>query len=297
MKPYCVWSIIVCLKYLVRVRYTLNRLPYGRKLLWAARYSVWRFWFQSLTCYLAVRAPISPLSPSPVAALRSTATVDKSQGHYAGQHQAPPHVRRLQCTHTAHTIRKSQFVTASCNRWLALGSEVLTGLVINSSVFWNVTTYRSVQSAACILLGLIFGPEDGGDMFLQDVGSVSEDKTPWLLVRKQTIPTERPSLVGEVSANFCGWRGVISKRMINIPRCSCLPSSPSFTFSSSCDVRHASSLYRPLKKLVRNWRVELPCCFDPPQTQLSVCETDTGAHPAHQWMLGALPPREKLPGR
>jgi hypothetical protein len=29
-------------------------------------------------------------------------------------------------------------------------------------------------------------------------------KTPWLLVRKQTIPTERPPLVGEVSVNFCG---------------------------------------------------------------------------------------------
>jgi hypothetical protein len=29
-------------------------------------------------------------------------------------------------------------------------------------------------------------------------------KNPWLLVRKRTIPTERPPLVGEVSANFCG---------------------------------------------------------------------------------------------
>jgi hypothetical protein len=28
------------------------------------------------------------------------------------------------------------------------------------------------------------------------------------LVRGQTIPTERPTLVGEVSTNFCGWRGV-----------------------------------------------------------------------------------------
>jgi hypothetical protein len=27
---------------------------------------------------------------------------------------------------------------------------------------------------------------------------------PWLLVRKRTIPTERPPLLGEVSANFCG---------------------------------------------------------------------------------------------
>jgi hypothetical protein len=28
------------------------------------------------------------------------------------------------------------------------------------------------------------------------------------LVHEQTILTERPSLVGEVSANFCGYRGV-----------------------------------------------------------------------------------------
>jgi hypothetical protein len=29
-------------------------------------------------------------------------------------------------------------------------------------------------------------------------------KTPWPLVRKQTMPTERPQLVGEVKANFYG---------------------------------------------------------------------------------------------
>jgi hypothetical protein len=28
--------------------------------------------------------------------------------------------------------------------------------------------------------------------------------TPWLVVRKRTIPTERPPLVSEASANFCG---------------------------------------------------------------------------------------------
>jgi hypothetical protein len=33
------------------------------------------------------------------------------------------------------------------------------------------------------------------------------------LVREQTIPTERPPLVGEVSANFCGWR--VSRRQHN----------------------------------------------------------------------------------
>jgi hypothetical protein len=31
-------------------------------------------------------------------------------------------------------------------------------------------------------------------------------QTPWPLVRKRTIPTERPPLVGEVSVNFCGYR-------------------------------------------------------------------------------------------
>jgi hypothetical protein len=31
--------------------------------------------------------------------------------------------------------------------------------------------------------------------------------TPWPLVRKRTIPTERPPLVGEVSANFLADRG------------------------------------------------------------------------------------------
>jgi hypothetical protein len=33
-------------------------------------------------------------------------------------------------------------------------------------------------------------------------------KTPWLLVLKRTIPTERPPLVGEVSANFLWIEGV-----------------------------------------------------------------------------------------
>jgi hypothetical protein len=32
------------------------------------------------------------------------------------------------------------------------------------------------------------------------------------LVRKRTIPTERPPLVGEVSANFCGWRAPRGQR-------------------------------------------------------------------------------------
>jgi hypothetical protein len=40
--------------------------------------------------------------------------------------------------------------------------------------------------------------------------SSATDKTPWPLVRKQTIPTERPPFVGQVSANFWGWCRVVS---------------------------------------------------------------------------------------
>jgi hypothetical protein len=32
------------------------------------------------------------------------------------------------------------------------------------------------------------------------------------VVHKQTIPTERPPLVGEVSANLCGWRVLRGQR-------------------------------------------------------------------------------------
>jgi hypothetical protein len=37
-----------------------------------------------------------------------------------------------------------------------------------------------------------------------DPFSQTPSDTPWTLVRKRTIPTEQPPLVGEVSAKFCG---------------------------------------------------------------------------------------------
>jgi hypothetical protein len=39
---------------------------------------------------------------------------------------------------------------------------------------------------------------------MQIAENYKKKKTPWPLVHKRTIPTERPPLVGEVSANFCG---------------------------------------------------------------------------------------------
>jgi hypothetical protein len=39
----------------------------------------------------------------------------------------------------------------------------------------------------------------------QNKHQLPKKETPWPLVRKRTIHTERLPLVGEVSANFCGW--------------------------------------------------------------------------------------------
>jgi hypothetical protein len=43
-----------------------------------------------------------------------------------------------------------------------------------------------------------------GQNMLENKTELKKNYTPWPLVRKRTIPTERPLLVGEVGANFCG---------------------------------------------------------------------------------------------
>jgi hypothetical protein len=57
-------------------------------------------------------------------------------------------------------------------------------------------TYRTQQykSSECIS-----APEDGGSLVIRKVGTYqTTKKTPWPLVRKRTIPTERPPHVDEI---------------------------------------------------------------------------------------------------
>jgi hypothetical protein len=77
---------------------------------------------------------------------------------------------------------------SSCNNTKSVGFEVLTAVIKKSTVFWDITpcsqwkvkgrfggTYRlHLQdqriSRARNQLDLFFNPEDGGDMFLLNVG-------------------------------------------------------------------------------------------------------------------------------
>jgi hypothetical protein len=63
------------------------------------------------------------------------------------------------------------------------------------------TTQGNIQD----LLELDEGAFDRGANFCSDIFYLFKTKLNSVaLVRKRTIPTERPPLVGEVSANFCG---------------------------------------------------------------------------------------------
>jgi hypothetical protein len=44
---------------------------------------------------------------------------------------------------------------------------------------------------------------NGKKSFIGNSKYHESNTTPWPLVRKRTIPTERPPLVGEFNANFC----------------------------------------------------------------------------------------------
>jgi hypothetical protein len=79
-----------------------------------------------------------------------------------------------------------------------------------------------VRASLCFLLGVLFDPGDGHNIFLRNVGKLVHDSkyceiNSVALVRERTIPTERPPLVGEVSVNFCG-QGVSLGQRNGFPR-------------------------------------------------------------------------------
>jgi hypothetical protein len=65
-------------------------------------------------------------------------------------------------------------------------------VVINQTIRRDISETRSLHTIL------------GNKIYIFRYEHEQNKQTPWLLVRQQTIPTERPPLVGEVSANFSG---------------------------------------------------------------------------------------------
>jgi hypothetical protein len=74
--------------------------------------------------------------------------------------------------HTAkHTFCTANQITDS--EVFSVEFEVLTAVFMKNSIFWNITTSRALLVTcfhAGLFLGAFFDSEDGGDMFLRNVG-------------------------------------------------------------------------------------------------------------------------------
>jgi hypothetical protein len=74
--------------------------------------------------------------------------------------------------------------------------EILA-LVTSKSTFITRATRRNIPEDTILHVPFMFCSS-----------THTNETNSWPLVRKPTIPTERPLLVGQVCINFCGWRDV-----------------------------------------------------------------------------------------
>jgi hypothetical protein len=58
------------------------------------------------------------------------------------------------------------------NQFRFVGFEVLTAVIMKSTILWDIKLSRVLLATCChagLLLGLFFDPKDGGDMFLRNI--------------------------------------------------------------------------------------------------------------------------------
>jgi hypothetical protein len=81
-----------------------------------------------------------------------------------------PHPVAVTVWHTARYYSANQI---SDNNVFIIGFDVVTPVVMKSAMVWGIMTYKALL-ANCFhsgfLFSVLFDPEDGGDMFLRNVG-------------------------------------------------------------------------------------------------------------------------------
>jgi hypothetical protein len=85
--------------------------------------------------------------------------------------------------------------------WASMNYSHIT-VKFSDSVLCTFSVSRSqnppVTFVSCGVVAVTF------NLMIQIINKKTKKKNSGALVRRQTIPTERPPLIGEVSANFCG---------------------------------------------------------------------------------------------
>jgi hypothetical protein len=86
--------------------------------------------------------------------------------------------------------------------------EVITAVAVETTVFWIVAPCSwGRELCFCLLLGFLFDPEDGVDIFLRNVG-LSPNYTALLLTRPYSSSDGVPSCNTDMSEVFnCGFYG------------------------------------------------------------------------------------------